>query len=1287
MFKIAGMALLGAISLAMAPSSLFAQEQPGWTGNLVVNPGFEEDFINLNGESHVLSFKGDWYYNQKDFVPDYWQFKGNYSWGERAPHSGQHSLVLEADASASQSFKRASVEEGGGAWGGVNTLAITLDEANLAKFNQPWQASVWVRGGGTIVLGSEKATAPAGGDWQLLTVQLPADKIGPPEAGVGLTLIGPGEFDDVIVLEKLPDTPNLVANASFEQLDKEGYPAGWSAQKKYRAIGPTYYVWTDWNHYFSGNRGPVAAESLISHAGAKSLRFDVYPGDEKLVESDLITLNQTTANIVEVGAFVRADRIKLIDIRCVDQDGIYMPGVRPRQPEYKNGGTFLYGNGNFEWRYVRKFFATPEGKPVTGIKVRLCARGMNGHTLDDAGTRAYCMQVGTVWWDDIRVTERTSDASTLQGRGVKVPVQPALPTTELANAELNLGERFFGGNTLSYNFTNGGAAGPFQLTLTTTLPGEKAIVSKSAAVNVAAGAKGTLSVAYAVPKLVGDLDKQATMKLELTRANQPVAASTYAFNTWPVVADFDVSRHYNLPEENPVTVSVNLGVSAQTLAAAAKTELQLVRIADQAVLATQTFANLKETFAQTLAALPKTEAESYEFNFPKPDFWADRTNLIIAKIDLSPLKVWPHDQPTRDTVLVIRGLDAQGKELFRDQSEPFCRMNQTPPQDPIKTVKVREDGAILINEQPRFLFGATHQHQRLSHSLPIIAQLGLMGHRLSQGMDFATHREMWNKYRLYTLQMKPGEKFGGTVPIVEMTPEEKAAFEAFVAANGMENVVSINTGGWEATIDFNDHAVVEKHLATNDYIRKLTGRPTAISTSGAYNAWWLQKLTPYDIDHAETEMWGPMDFNVIYTPYMKRAGKTTAWVYLPQLYDNTPHSRYRFESYENIIRGSAGVSMIQGIGDPTFNRGLAGELRYLEKPLNSQEPAPAVALEPNISHKVSRHAGKTYVVATNAGPISIGNWKWNTEQKQSGRASHEGDSVNTQWFRPDGIRIHGFRGLQLPEMIQAGDKIVQYVWIDPQEKPDWAMLCVRGDGRFAHNAVLGPFEYEPFRAAKGNLLMYSELNHSVWHEVNWVMDPATHARAVKTMGKAQADAILQGAETGRATVDKMAYQAEHFHNQGALPEAGQWHRIELDADKLGLTGKLVDGFAYLTRNGRALWDFSALMRNGKIVRVFCEDTVGIDRELLTSVRVQVPGLKAGAKVNVLFEGRTLTADADGSFVDDFQGVDSYGYEAGGIQGDLFGFVRDEDREISLMMPSGYGYTYGPTAVHVYEIEH
>src|SRR5207253_1834989 len=108
-------------------------------------------------------------------------------------------------------------------------------------------------------------------------------------------------------------------------------------------------------------------------------------------------------------------------------------------------------------------------------------------------------------------------------------------------------------------------------------------------------------------------------------------------------------------------------------------------------------------------------------------------------------------------------------------------------------------------------------------------------------------------------------------------------------------------------INFDDPEQVAKNKLANDSIRAQTGRPLAISTSGAYNAWWLPKANLYDMDHAETEMWGPMDFNVIYTPYMKRAGKKTAWVYLPQLYDNTPYERYRFETYENIIRGSAGV--------------------------------------------------------------------------------------------------------------------------------------------------------------------------------------------------------------------------------------------------------------------------------------------------------------------------------------------------------------------------------------------
>jgi hypothetical protein len=211
------------------------------------------------------------------------------------------------------------------------------------------------------------------------------------------------------------------------------------------------------------------------------------------------------------------------------------------------------------------------------------------------------------------------------------------------------------------------------------------------------------------------------------------------------------------------------------------------------------------------------------------------------------------------------------------------------------------------------------------------------------------------------------------------------------------------------------------------------------------------------------------------------------------------------------------------------------------------------------------------------------------------------------------------------------------------------------------------------------------LEHTVWNEINYVLDPPTYQRAIKLMGKEWADSLKKAADKDRVRVDAKIYQAEHFHKLGHLPPAGKWVRIELDAKQLGLVGKLVDGFTYLTRNGRALWDYSALVRGGKVARVFCEDSTGTNRALLKHVRINVPGLKSDAKINVLFEGRTLKAQ-NGSFVDNFEGVDTYGYEAGGVEGDMFGYVQDTNRDLPRMMPSGYGYTYGPTAVHIYEIE-
>ncbi len=1307
--------------------------EAGWTGNMARNPGFEEDFINAHGEGHVLSFKGDWFYNQKDDVPDCWDFTGSkgkalrqervspvgpasaegvgrpldggsvryWTWNTGKAHSGARCLHLEAGVTVQQDFQRAVSQWGGGAWGGVENRSMTVATSEVARFNLPWRASVWVRGGGRISLGSATQAAPTNPPsttWQKIEVTLPADQVPAPSRPVTVTLAGPGEFDSLVVQEKLPDSPNLAADASFESAPGDA-PAGWSAQKKYRAIGPTYYIWTDWNHAFATNRGAVKLDRLIAHSGRQSVRFDVYPGDEKYIESDAIALNQKESKVVEVGVFVRADRVRLIDVRAVDENGLWMASYRPSQPEYEKAGhpgSVLFGNGTFGWRYVRKFFVSAAGTPVQSMRVRLCARGFNGHTLDDADTRAYDMASGTVWWDDVRVYERTSTAADLHARGVAVPAAATPAPGRFADADIDFGQRFVGENVLSYSFANAGSAGKYQLRVTTALPGGEPRVTESPAVSLRKGQRGRFAAPYVVDRLAGELAKQATWQVELLCDGAAVTRETYAFNTWPVVADIDVSRHYNLPGENPVTTSINLGLADPALSRVARVELQLVTPQDGKVVSVVGIGDLKQAFEQTRASLPgpnsvgkyNNKGEGPEFSLTTPEWTVDRNNLLIHRLDISRLKVWPHNYPVRDTVLVVRGLDQSGRELFRQTSEPFGRMEAPPKQEALRTVEVRDDGAIMLNGKPRFLMGASHQHARLNHSPARIAQLGLMGHRMPQQGEatFPALRELWEKWNLYALQAKPVSGASGVQVHVDMTPEQKQALEQFVKDGGMQNIISFNTGGWEATINTDEADKVATHKKLNDWVRKVTGRPVAISTSGAYNAWWLPHIAFYDIDHAETEMWGPMDFNVIYMPYARRAGAKPAWLCLPQLYDNTPYERYRFETYENIIRGSCGISMIQGIGDPTFNRGLAGELRYLDAPLNSLDTRPDITTQPPfLSHKATRYEGKTYILACNAGPIQVGAWNWQTTAVFNGRAAHDGDTVNTQWFRPAGIRIHAFRGLPMPELIQKGDKIVQYVWIDPKEKPDWAMVCVRGDGRFAHNAVLGTFSWEKFKKDEGNLIMYSELEHSVWHDINWRIDDRIYERARILLGQKEADQLKKLDGIGRAKVEKNAYQPEHFRGAGKLPEAGAWHRIEIDAEQYGLVGKLVDGFAYLTQNGRAIWDYSALERTGAVVRVFCEDTVGIDRALLPSVRVNVPGLKAGTRVRALFENREIVAE-DGGFTDSFVGTDTYGYEGGAVVGDMFGFIKDPDRELVQMIPSGYGYTYGPTAVHIYEIE-
>ena len=55
----APMALRFVLLAALVPAltSRAAELDRQWTGNFAKNPGFEEDWVNENGEGHVLSFK------------------------------------------------------------------------------------------------------------------------------------------------------------------------------------------------------------------------------------------------------------------------------------------------------------------------------------------------------------------------------------------------------------------------------------------------------------------------------------------------------------------------------------------------------------------------------------------------------------------------------------------------------------------------------------------------------------------------------------------------------------------------------------------------------------------------------------------------------------------------------------------------------------------------------------------------------------------------------------------------------------------------------------------------------------------------------------------------------------------------------------------------------------------------------------------------------------------------------------------------------------------------------
>ena len=169
----------------------------------------------------------------------------------------------------------------------------------------------------------------------------------------------------------------------------------------------------------------------------------------------------------------------------------------------------------------------------------------------------------------------------------------------------------------------------------------------------------------------------------------------------------------------------------------------------------------------------------------------------------------------------------------------------------------------------------------------------------------------------------------------------------------------------------------------------------------------------------------------------------------------------------------------------------------------------------------------------------------------------------------------------------------------------------------------------------------------------------------------------EGASFQQPNLLKHVFTESQFHKIGELPAAGKWVRLEVPVETLGLDGQVIDGFDFLSKGDNIWWERTLLVRDGKDIPL-CDGSVGVNPAQLKAVRFNVPGLKAGDKVKVMFDEREIVAK-DGYFEDDLTGKPGYQNLAYGIYGDKIGETGYYGDGIF------YNYNFGRVAARLYEI--
>src|SRR5439155_9720093 len=88
----------------------------------------------------------------------------------------------------------------------------------------------------------------------------------------------------------------------------------------------------------------------------------------------------------------------------------------------------------------------------------------------------------------------------------------------------------------------------------------------------------------------------------------------------------------------------------------------------------------------------------------------DFRNLLLTDLDVSFLPLQPFSNPQRNWLVRATAIDRHGETVATVESPPFCRLAHDGPQPPIRSVKVDNDGTVLVNDKPWMPWGVAYGH-------------------------------------------------------------------------------------------------------------------------------------------------------------------------------------------------------------------------------------------------------------------------------------------------------------------------------------------------------------------------------------------------------------------------------------------------------------------------------------------------------------------------------------------------------------------------------------------------